>query len=94
MAGWNRMHLAAHQSFADAIFAAKQIACESYFCWFPAYDRWQGYFKTKFKYLSLNEKHDLNYDFNREYDSFIDAIEQIREKFEREYNYYFNELWC
>ena len=94
MAGWQRMAIHAHQSFAEAIFAARQIGCEVVFCYLPHIEKWEAWFKTKFRYLSINEKHEVSLKFNENYDCFVDEMERLREMFEREYNYYFNEIWC
>jgi hypothetical protein len=79
---------------AETMFHYSFIKCEVTFWWLPYYDKWEGLFKTKFKYLSLDEKYDFNFDFMNSFDSFTFKIEEIREKFTREYNYYFNAVWC
>ena len=94
MAMWSRNLSNQHQIFAEAIFNRSHIECEAVFWWLPHLSRWSGRFKTKFKYLSLIEDEPLEHDFIYEYDSFVQAIEAVKERVEREYNYYFNALWC
>jgi len=93
MAGWQRNLSQVHQEFANAIFHCRYVDCDSTFYWMPYLNSWFAVFKTKFKYLSFTEKNELNNDFLNGYDCFVKEIEGIREKIEREYHNYFNELW-
>lgn len=94
MAMWRTRDIQECQALTITIFNYCHIQCEAEFWWLPHLDRWEGWFKTKFKYLSLNERYELTHDFSRTYDHFVKQIEEIREKFAREYNYYFNAIWC
>lgn len=94
MNGWSRHLCNSHQAFAEAIFASRYIKCDAVFYWMPMYDEWHAYFKTRFRYLSLHEKTILTRSFLDTYDGFVLAIEKARDLIEREYFYYFNELWC
>jgi hypothetical protein len=94
MAMWNSHLCVQHQLFAEAIFNAKYMECSAQFWWIPYLDKWEAYFKTKFKYLSIDEKVDFERDFLKTYDSFVSVIENVRNQVLKEYNNYFNELWC
>ena len=94
MAMWRTRDIQQCQALTKAIFNYCYIECDSEFWWMPWLDQWEGHFKTKFKYLTLNEKYELTHDFSNSYDHFVSQIENIREKFAREYNYYFNAIWC
>jgi hypothetical protein len=94
MASWRNIDLLTLQSFGEAIFNCKHIKCETIFYWIPHLDQWIGSFKTEYKYLNIHEKRELQRDFSNEYDGFVGLIESIRDSVAREYNYYFNALWC
>lgn len=94
MAGWLSHFSNVHIVFTEAIFNRSHIECEPQFWYMPHLDRWEGYFKTKFKYLSLNDKREIPHDFTKTHDEFIEVIESIKETFTKEYQYYFNDLWC
>ncbi len=94
MAIWRERDIYTCQALTKAIFNYCHIECETEFWWVAHLDKWEGWFKTKFKYLSINERYELTHDFSRTYDNFVDQIEVIREKVAREYNYYFNAIWC
>jgi hypothetical protein len=94
MAIWPTRMCLIHQEFARALFWQREIECELVFCWLPHLDMWKFLLKTKFRYLSITENHDLPFNFYELYESFLEVILNIREKLEREYNNYFNELWC
>jgi hypothetical protein len=82
------------QSLAEAIFMYAHIDCEATFYWVPHLDQWHFYFKTRFKYLSINEKFDFDNKFCRDFEELATIFKEMRETIAREYNYYFNAIWC
>ncbi len=82
------------QLIIEEIFAYSYIKCEAILYWYPHLDAWKCCFKTQFKYLHLEEYHRLDREALQCFDSFILTVQKIREYFAREFNYYFNAIWC
>lgn len=94
MANWGTNLNIQHQILVEAMFNARFIECKAEFSFVPSLYKWCCFFKTKFKYLSLNELVDFEPNFFRTYNGFVLFIEESRTAISKEYNNYFNELWC
>jgi hypothetical protein len=90
------MNLITLQMLISELFDKVYIECEGFICFIPSENRWEIHFNTKFKYLFINHVMRLceNSLIEIYYDSFVYMINEIRDKILKEYNDYFNPLWC
>lgn len=82
------------QEHTRLIFDLKFIDCDPLIMWFPFYNRWEIHLRIKFKYLKIIELIFFRHDFYKYYDEFIKIIEEKRNMIAKDFENYFNDLWC
>lgn len=94
MAGYSPNDIVMSQSITECIFAQKDIGCQAMFCWVPIYDHWELWLDITYQYLKTKEKFTLKRDWSLTFGEFIATVENIRGIVFREFELYFNALWC
>lgn len=82
------------QQIIEAEFNRDFMGCKAQLWWVPIYDQWEILLDVKYLYLSTENIIRIPRDLGRTYTGFIDMVYQIRKEIFKQFDVYFNALWC
>lgn len=82
------------QCLIDAILYRTKMNCESQLSWVPYYDRWHLLIEAKYKYLKFKKIFYLDRDYYLYHESMMEIIEEFGDILFKEFDSYFNAIWC
>lgn len=78
----------------ETVFGEFGMLCEATYYYVPALCRWELWTDIEYKYFNTKDRVVLDNEFMRCAASFFDDIVKITKKFKKEFDLYFNPLWC
>ncbi len=82
------------QQIIEAEFNRDRMGCTAQLCYLPIYDRWEIFLDVTYLYLGTRNIVSMEHDLGKTYNSFIDIVYQIRKSIFKEFDAYFNTVWC
>lgn len=79
---------------AESIFNHDDMGCDATFYWVPQFDEWWVKLKISYQYLKIDELFKGIFPKFINVEDFINLIQEIKNKILKEFDYYFNAIWC